>query len=305
MDMTTAPALDGADFETHRQFLFGVAYRMLGSASGAEDVVQDAYLRARATDARQVRSMRAFLVTIVTRLCLDELKTARSRRETYVGPWLPEPVPTGRGELISPEATLLERETISLAFLVLLERLSPVERAVFLLREVFEYDYAAIAEVVGRSEAACRQAFRRARLRVADGRRLDRATSEEQQRMTVGFLKAAGEGDLASLVALLADDVVAWMDGGGRRPGIATQPILGSDRVARFIAGIVAASASLPGVGRIEIAEVNGESGVVWRDGAGAPATVVVLEAAGGRVAAIRAVWNPDKLVLFARPPTQ
>lgn len=300
--MTPAPALDAEAFEAHRPMLIGVAYRMLGSAADAEDIVQDAYLRARATDARDVRSLRAYLVTIVTRLCLDELKSARSRRETYVGPWLPEPVPTAAGDLISPEASVLERETISLAFLVLLERLSPVERAVFLLREVFAYDYVEIGAVVGRSEPACRQVFRRARLRIADDRRRNRATAEEQQRMTVGFLKAAGDGNLTTLVAMLADDVIAWMDGGGRRPGIALYPVIGADHVARFIAGIVARSAQLSGAGRIEYAEVNGEFGVIWRDPAGAPASVIVLEVVGGRIVAIRAIWNPDKLARFVQP---
>ena len=300
--MTPAPALDAEAFEAHRPMLFGVAYRMLGSAAAAEDIVQDAYLRARATDARDVRSLRAYFVTIVTRLCLDELKSARTRRQAYVGPWLPEPVPTGNGDLLSPEATMAERESISLASLVLLERLSPVERAAFLLREVFAYDYVEIARVVGRSEAACRQAFRRARLRLAEGRRRFRATAEEHRRMTVSFLKAAGEGDLEALVALLAEDVVAWMDGGGRRPGTARNPIAGADRVARFIAGIVAGSAQWSDAGRIELAEVNGELGVILRDPAGAPAGVVVLEVAGGCVTAVRAIWNPDKLTRFVRP---
>ncbi len=249
-----------------------------------------------------MRSLRAYLVTIVTRLCLDELKSARSRRQTYVGPWLPEPVATGGGDLLSPEATMAERESISLAFLVLLERLSPVERAVFLLREVFAYEYVEIAEVVGRSEAACRQAFRRARLRVDEGRRRFRATAEEHERMTVNFVRAAGEGNLEALVALHASDVVAWMDGGGKRPGTALNPVIGADRVARSIAGIVARSAQWSDAARIEFAEVNGEFGVIWRDPAGAPTSVVVLDVAGGRVAAILAIWNPDKLARFGRP---
>jgi RNA polymerase sigma-70 factor, ECF subfamily len=147
--MTMPAALDAAAFEVHRSALFGVAYRMLGSAADAEDIVQDAYLRARTANRDDLRSLRAYLVTIVTRLCLDELKSARARRETYVGPWLPEPLATAGGDRLSPDASAAERESISLAFLLLLERLGPVERAVFLLREVFAYGYEEIAAIVG------------------------------------------------------------------------------------------------------------------------------------------------------------
>ena len=297
--MTVAPSLDVGAFESYRPLLFGVAYRMLGSASSADDMVQDAYLRAATAGADEVRSLRSYLVTVVTRLCLDELKSARRRRETYTGPWLPEPIPTDHEPLI--EDSIAERESISMAFMVLLERLGPVERAVFLLREVFDYGYGEIADVVCRSEAACRQAFKRAKGRIEAGKRRFPASRTEQAAMTVRFIEAASDGDLAGLIALQTDDIVAWSDGGGRVPS-AINPIFGPSRVARFVRGLVAKSVARGLLASFEMREVNGELGIVWRDRRGRVSSVTVLEVAGGRIAAIRAVRNPQKLQRFGPP---
>jgi RNA polymerase sigma-70 factor (ECF subfamily) len=298
--MTAASALDSDTFEAQRPFLFGVAYRMLGSATEAEDIVQDAYLRiARSASLEGVRSVRSYLVTIVTRLCLDELKSARARREVYVGPWLPEPLPTAAVAVLSPEATIAERESISLAFLVLLERLSPLERAVFLLREVFDYDYAEIAAVVERTSTTCRQAFHRARARLEDGRPRFTASPDEHRRITLSFLEAAEKGNLAALTALLAEDVVTWTDGGGKAAA-ALNPIVGADRVARFVVGLVEKGVRVGFADRFEVIEVNGQPGLIWREPSGQPFGVFVFEVADGQITAIRGIRNPDKLTRFA-----
>ncbi|MCL4230360.1 MAG: RNA polymerase sigma-70 factor [Dehalococcoidia bacterium] len=302
--MTVAAAVDAATFEEHRPLLFGVAYRMLGSAAAAEDVVQETYLRALQARAGEVRSARAYLVTIATRLCLDELKSARAQRETYVGTWLPEPLPTGDGHVLSPEAAVAERESISLAFLVLLERLTPVERAVFLLREVFAFEYAEIAGIVGRSEAACRQIFHRARERVRGGEQRQPVSPAEHREITMRFVQAAGGGSLAALIALLSESVIAWSDGGGRVAS-AINPIYGPSRVARFVIGISRKCIRAGELTGIEFADVNGEPGIIWRDRRGRPTSVSVLEVTAGKVVAVRSVRNPGKLRPFreARGP--
>lgn len=304
--MMTAPAAPDAEvFEEHRALLFGIAYRMLGSVAGAEDVVQETYLRALQAGDDQVRSARAYLVTIATRLCLDELKSARAQRETYVGSWLPEPIPTGAGLAPLPEAVAEERESISMAFLVLLERLTPVERAVFLLREAFGFGYAEVAGIVGRSESACRQVFHRARERVREGPRRQAVSHSEHWEITARFVQAAGSGSLAGLIALLSNSVIAWSDGGGRASS-AINPIYGPWRVARFVIGVSRKSARIGELAAVELAEVNGEPGIIWRSRKGRATSVSVLEVADGRVVAIRSVRNPDKLRRFreSRGPT-
>lgn len=281
-------------FETYRQLLFSLAYRMTGSAAEAEDIVQDAYLRSRAADEAAIRAPKAYLSTIVTRLSLDYLKSARATREHYIGTWLPEPLLTAHGAL--PLETVEQRETISLAFLALLEYLTPQERAVFLLRDVFDFGYAEIAEMLGLSEANCRQVLHRARQRIAERRPRFEPSLEEQRRLTERFLAAVQGGELEPLTALLAADAVVRGDGGGKVPA-ATRPILGSLNVARFLLGL---SRRPPEGTGISMAEVNGEPGLLIWLGETLYA-VFVPEMSGGQIAGLYNVLNPDKLAYIAR----
>src|SRR5256714_7083105 len=252
-------------FETYRTYLFAIAYRMLGSAMDAEDMVQETYLRYQTTPPENIRSLKAFLTTISSRLCVDQLHLARRERDVYLGPWLPEP-------LITPEAlkavTLEERvdqeESISLAFLLLLEQLQPIERAVFLLREVFEYDYAEIATFLGKSEAACRQWFSRAKKHLADNRPRFPASPDTHRQLLIGFLQAAQAGEIPTLMNLLAEDVTLWVDSGGKVKGAATRPISGRDAVARFTLGT---RRVLPEGARVGLATANGEPALIFRAG--------------------------------------
>src|SRR5712692_10593182 len=202
-------------FETYRSYLFAIAYRMLGSAMDAEDMVQETYLRYSTTPPETITSLKAFLTTIISRLCVDQLHLARRKREQYLGPWLPEPIITADTlEVISPEERVDREESISMAFLLLLEQLQPVERAVFLLREVFDYDYAEIATFLGKSEVACRQWFSRAKKHLADHRPRFPASPETQRQMLTGFLQAAQAGEITTLMNMLAEDVTLWVDSG-------------------------------------------------------------------------------------------
>src|SRR5947207_3389263 len=222
-------------FESYRSYLFAIAYRMLGSAMDAEDMVQETYLRYSATPPDSITSLKAFLTTIITRLCMDQLQLARRKRDGYRGPWLPEPLITPEAlEAVSLEEHVDQEESISLAFLLLLEQLQPVERAVFLLREVFEYDYAEIASFLGKSEVACRQWFSRAKKHLGDYRPRFQASPDTQKQMLTGFLKAIQTGEMTPLMNMLAEDVTMWTDGGGRAKGAATRPITGREAVARF-----------------------------------------------------------------------
>ncbi len=288
--MEALPDERDATFEEHRGLLFGVAYRMLGSVAAAEDAVQDAYLRFR-NSATAAANPRAFLVTVVTRLCLDELKAARTRREQYIGPWLPEPLVRLAGDAPSPEDTVEREDSVSMAFLVMLEALGPVERAVFLLREVFDYDYGDIGPVVGKSEAACRQVFRRARERIAERQHRHAANYDQRRELTVRFLQAANEGNLAGLMEILSADVVAVSDGGGVATS-ARRPVYGADRVARFAIGI----ARKEPIARVELVDVNGQPGFLFVSKSGRVTTAAVLEEADGRIAAVYAIRNPGKL---------
>lgn len=279
-----------ATFEAHRGLLFGVAYRMLGSVAAAEDAVQDAYLRYR-NAATEPANPRSFLVTVVTRLCLDELKSARSQREQYIGPWLPEPLVRLAGDAPSPEDAVERADSVSMAFLVMLEALGPVERAVFLLREVFDYDYGDIAPVVGRSETACRQVFRRARERIAERQHRFTATYDQRRDLTVRFLQAANEGNLAGLMEILSADVVAVSDGGGLATS-ARRPVYGANRVARFAIGI----ARKEPIARVELVDVNGQPGFLFLSKSGRIMTAAVLEEVDGKIAAVYAIRNPQKL---------
>jgi RNA polymerase sigma-70 factor, ECF subfamily len=285
-------------FEDQRNYLFSIAYRLLGSVSDAEDVLQEAFLRwdrVRA-EAEEIRSTRGFLATVVVRLCMDQLRSARARREVYVGPWLPEPlVTTGRADLTE---TVVLQESLSFAFLLMLEKLSPLERAVFVLREVFDYDYSDIANIVSKSEANCRQAFHRARQRLAsDTIRFD-VTREQQEQLTQEFMRASTAGDVQGLLKLLADDVVAIGDGGGKAAA-GLHPIYSPDRVVRGFLGNL--QKMPPDSAWIE--EVNGQPAIVATRH-GQPYGVVLLDIREGRVQTVYSVVNPDKLrsILSACP---
>jgi RNA polymerase sigma-70 factor (ECF subfamily) len=294
--------MDGArteEFEAQRARLKRLAYRMLGSVSEAEDAVQDAWIRWRRAGA-EVQDPAAWLVRVVTRLCLDRLRAARAEREAYRGPWLPEP-------LIEPMAQdPVERaEDVSVAFLLALERLSPLERAVFLLREAFEEDYAAIAETLGRSEAAVRQLAARAKVHVREARpryAVDRAQAE---RLAEAFLAAAASGDPGGLSALLAKDAVLVSDGGGKRPA-ALRVLVGREDIMRLYQGLAWRRALAdPGgplsVRSVRLVRINGLPGVVLELGDG-PQTIALEPGPDGRVAAIYVVRNPDKLAHVTAP---
>lgn len=270
--------------------MFSLAYRMLGSAAEAEDVVQDAYLRWHGVERQHIGSPGAWLAKVVTNLCLNRLTSARATRERYVGFWLPEPVASGA---LGPMETAEQRDSVSMALLVLLERLTPAERAVFVLREAFSYGYREIAEVLDLSEANCRQLLLRARRRVGEPRRFD-PPGEQRHRIVKLFLTAARSGDLAGLEQVLAADVTAWADGGGRVTA-ALWPVVGRAKVVRYVAGI----AGRYGAGvELAYAEVNGQDGILaWRGGD--LVTVFVVEVAGGRVAGLRTILNPEKLSHF------
>ncbi len=285
------------NFETFRPLLFAIAYRMLGSAMEAEDIVQEAYLRYSATPPEHIRSLKPFLSTVVTRLCLDQLKSARAQRETYFGPWLPEPVLTeppafgsspGHDDAFALTAL---NESLSMAFLVLLENLNPVERAVFLLREVFDYDYAEIAGMVGKSESACRQIFHRARQFVSAQKPRFSSTPEEHRAIFGQFLQACAVGDLNGLMAVLAADVTAWSDGGGKASA-AIRPVLGRENVAALMLGLLRRK---PADAQMEFAEINGQAGIILRE-QGAALVVITADVAQGQITALRLVRNPDKL---------
>lgn len=276
-------------FQQHRPLLFSIAYRMLGSVADAEDIVQEAFLRWQRVSGTEVRSPKAYLSSVMTRLCIDHLRSAKVHREEYVGPWLPEPLLAG--ENLNVSDTIELEETLSMAFLVLLEQLTPVERAVFLLREVFDYEYGEISRIVGKSETNCRQIARRSRESVAARRPKFEVSMEQEERLMTGFLEACSEGDMESLLALLTEDVVLWSDGGGKVRA-ALNPIYGPEKVSRFLLGILGKT---PSDFSIRMARVNGDPGVIGYVG-GQPMSAVVLEAAVGRIQAIRIVVNPEKL---------
>ncbi|MBA3610996.1 MAG: RNA polymerase sigma-70 factor [Rubrobacter sp.] len=280
---------DSGVFDRHRILLFSIAYRMLGSVMEAEDVVQEAFVRWERADDSDVRSPRAYLSTVVTRLCLDQLGSARARREEYVGPWLPEPLPTDTESDIA-ETTVLH-ESISMAFLVLLESLSPLERAVFLLREVFDYDYPEVSRIVGKSEANCRQIARRARGFVSSRRPRFESLSAKGEQLVGRFVEACQSGDLDGLLGLLSADVTLYSDGGGKTRA-ALNPIHGPGRTARFLLGILG---KVPPGFTTRIVRINGGPGVVGYVHE-QPMSVVTLDAASGEIHNIRIVVNPEKL---------
>ncbi|HSI80717.1 MAG TPA: RNA polymerase sigma-70 factor [Solirubrobacterales bacterium] len=280
--------------EELRPRAFAIAYRMLGSVSEAEDVVQEGLLRLhRELDSgTEIASPGAFLATVVTRLSIDELRSARARRETYVGEWLPEPVITDPAS--DPAAQAEMADSLSTAFLVLLESLSPEQRAAFLLREVFDYPYDEIAEIVGRNETTARQLVSRARRHVGEGRPRFEVSREEGQRLAERFIDAAAGGDLEALEAVLAEDVSLHGDGGGKVPALA-RALYGRSRVAKTIRNWGRQLSRLEGV-RFEPAEVNGGPGARTVDAEGRLLSVIAFDVAEGKIQAVNSVVNPDKL---------
>jgi RNA polymerase sigma-70 factor, ECF subfamily len=278
------------EFEELRPLLFSIAYRILGSVSEAEDAVQECWLRYQATPA-QPRSAKAFLSAAVTRISIDVLRSARVRREKYVGPWFPEPLLTDPYE--DPERSAELADSVSMAALLLLERLSPLERAVFVLREVFGFGFPEIAPAVGRPETACRQLAVRARRHMDAGRPRFEADRRERAELAARFFGALREGDIESLRELLAADVQLVGDGGGKAPQFA-RAVVGADRVARVL------GSSFPWLVRVDVTvephEVNGQPGAILRDRDGRVLVTMALEVLGGQVQAIRTVINPDKL---------
>ncbi len=280
-------------FETYRTYLFAIAYRMLGSAMDAEDMVQETYIRYQAAAPETIHSLKAYLTTILTRLCLDQLQLARRKREQYVGPWLPEPIlTTETAETGDPEKRVETEESISLAFLVLLEQLQPFERAVFLLREVFGYDFAEIAAMLDKSEAACRRSFSRARLHLREHRPRFPASRETHRQLLSGYFQAVQTGETGPLMNLLSEEVTLWADGGGKVKQAALRPIRGRDAVARFSLGT---RRFWPENSRVELAEVNGQDALIVRTGEKAFA-VMTVDVEQGRIQAIRIIANPEKL---------
>ncbi|WP_028059988.1 RNA polymerase sigma-70 factor [Candidatus Solirubrobacter pratensis] len=281
-------------YQELRPGAFGIAYRMLGSVSEAEDLVQEGLLRLHRAleDGEPLGSPKAYLSTIVTRLAIDHLRSARVRRETYVGEWLPEPLITSDEDDPSRHAEMAD--SLSLAFLVLLESLSPEQRAVFLLRDVFDYPYDRIAAIVGKSEAATRQIATRARLHLADRRPRYEPSRRRREELAERFFAAAGDGDLERLESLLAEDVELHGDGGGRVPALA-RALYGRRRVAHTLAGWIALGGRAGGI-EFRRAKVNGHPGAVITGADGGLIGVWSLGIAEDRIQSIRSVVNPDKL---------
>jgi len=288
--MTTTGPSHLTEFEAHRRTLTGLAYRMLGSRAEAEDVVQDAYLRWHTVDLAAIGEPRRYLATVVTRLCLDRMKSARARREFYVGQWLPEPVVD---ETFDDEAASDLARNITVALMLVLERLSPLERASFLLHDVFSLEFAEVSRALGRSEAACRQLGARAREHIAAGRPRFPASSEDGYRLASAFHQAAISGDTQALVQMLAHDVILYSDGGGKRIA-ALNPIYGREKVLRFLDGVSRKNAGLV-TNEVRAATINGLPGFVLRAEDGAIDTVA-FESHDGRITAIYIMRNPDKL---------
>ena len=299
--------MDTSQYTEYRPLMFSIAYRMTGSVSDAEDIVQEAFLRAGKDGGKDggkdaaIESPKAYLATITTRLAIDHLRSARVRRESYVGTWLPEPLlasapgtPGTPGGEPDPAELAETSDSLSMAFLVLLESLAPAERAVFLLREVFGYDYGEIAGITGKTEAACRQTFARARRRIDEGRPRFETSRAEGEELTALFLAAADGGDMTSLLERLAPDVVFYGDSGGKGESTFISPVLGRDQVAQVIRFSFERTVQLGA--SLRAAWVNGQPGVLARDADGDLIAVIVLDVLDGQVLAIRTVANPEKL---------
>lgn len=282
-------------FEQHRSLLFTIAYEILGTAADAEDAVQDSYPSWASVDLSEVRDPRAYLVRIVTRRALDVLRAQRRRRESYIGPWLPEPVTTDGS--VDPELA----ESVSMAMLLVLETLSPIERAVFVLREVFDFPYEEIATSVGKSTAAVRQIAHRAREHVQARRQRFTTDAQQASQVAAAFLMAAQQGDIAGLVTMLAPDAVAISDGGGI-VSAARRPVYGADRVARFLAGFVTKAARMDIQVDVDFAVCNGLPGVLVRTD-GELVLVMLVEVDEGVIRSVYLLRNPNKLARVGRTP--
>ena len=280
-------------FESYRPYLFAIAYRMLGSAMDAEDLVQETYLRSQTTPPETIRSLKAFLTTILTRLCMDQLQLARRKREVYVGPWLPEPILTTTTPASEDPAERVEREeSISQAFLALLEELQPFERAVFLLHEVFEYEFAEIATMLDKSEAACRRSFSRAKLHLRAHRPRFPASPQTHRQLLTSYFQAVQTGEMNTLTDLLAEEVTLWADAGGKLKQAPLRPIVGRDAVARFSLGT---KRFWPENARVELEDVNSQAALIIRAG-GQVFSVLSIEVEAEQIQTIRIIANPEKL---------
>ena len=276
-------------FEEHRALLFAIAYRMTGSATDSEDLVQEAYIRWQAVDTDNVDSPKAYLSTIITRLALDYMKSARVRRESYVGPWLPEPV----AGAAAPHEAADMADSVTVAFMLLLERLNPVERAAYLLREIFDFNYDEIARILDKSETNCRQYVRRAKQHLKENRPRFDTSPDRQKDLMERFLVACASADTDGLIAMLSEDAILYSDGGGKVVA-ARNPIYGADRVARFLAGVTRKANDAER--SVDIVELNGQPAcIVWADGS--PENVFYLDCDGDVIHRVYAVRNPDKLV--------
>ncbi len=274
-------------FETYRSLLFSIAYRMLGSAMEAEDMVQETFVRFRQVTPDSLQSAKAYLTTIVTRLCLDELKSARSQREQYVGMWLPEPVQTDD----APAAVMSQHESIAMAFLVILEHLSPIERAVYLLRTVFDYSYTEIAQILGKNEANCRRYYHNAKTYLQEKRPRFTPASGEQQKIVERFMMMLTTGDIAQMTDLLTEDAILYGDGGGKVPSI-RKPLHGRDKIIKLFTGLLHKA---PENTRIEFAQLNGECSIIIYTN-DEIFMVSIVSVADNRIHTIHNVLNPDKL---------
>jgi RNA polymerase sigma-70 factor (ECF subfamily) len=275
-------------FNAHRGQLFGIAYRMLGSVAEADDLVQETWLRWQKQDLEKVSSPKAWLISTITRLCIDQLRSARRQREEYYGVWLPEPLVENAPA--SPENSAMLAESLTMAFMLLLETLDPVERAVFVLREVFDYDYADIAAIVGKSEANCRQIVRRSKLQLATPP-VTTTPNEAARRVVEKFMAAAAGGEVRDLLALLTADATLYSDGGGR-VSAAGRPIHSADHISRFFVGI---RDRQPAAVVLRFVAINGRPGVLMSSG-GHIFNAVSFDLDGERVRAIYIVRNPEKL---------
>ncbi|GLV53991.1 DNA-directed RNA polymerase sigma-70 factor [Dictyobacter sp. S3.2.2.5] len=288
----------GEDFEHYRVLLFSIAYRMTGSASDAEDLVQETYLRYQASASHEIVSLKSYLTTIITRLALDYLKSARVAREQYIGVWLPEPLLTSEDSM-APLANLEQQETLSLAFLRLLESLSPSERAVFLLHEVFEYPFSEVGAMLEKSPANCRQIFHRARQALQHGRVRFEPEPQRQHQLVLSFLSASQTGNMEVLTSLLAQDIVSWSDGGGKVQAN-LKPVHGQQSVARFWSFWLSQARHNQRPLTFTLAEINGGPAILcWEEGRLVVVISVTLSSVG--IEQIYALLNPEKLAYLQK----
>jgi RNA polymerase sigma-70 factor (ECF subfamily) len=300
MDKSMRTGNQGDEFEQYRILLFSIAYRMTGSASDAEDLVQEAYLRYQASASQEIVSLKAYLSTIITRLALDYLKSARVTREQYIGTWLPEPILTSVDGGFSPvDFEQQEGEALSLAFLRLLESLSPPERAVFLLHEVFDYPFSEIGVMLEKSPANCRQIFHRARQALQDKRARFAPEPQRQRQLLLSFLSASQAGDMAALTSLLAQDAVSWSDGGGKVQA-SLQPIYGQQAVARAWSFWMSVGRKNQPPLTDTQAEINGSPALLFWD-EGRLAVVISLTVSAAGIQEIYALLNPEKLAYLQK----